>query len=202
MGDTNKFSTKTLSAINNLDGAVIRKKQEYNWRKEMEVFEKRSEFEKDVRSRNVAALHRTSQEEAELAVNSRKRQPNTAIETATEKAPKTQSLKTQQPKTQPKSQQEPQKNNAVESWRKSREAARHQKAPTPEKVEKNWREKKKKRRKRRLKPQLTPKMLNHNKQLINWLIPLRCQLMHQLINQLNFLHLTINQKRKKIQMVP
>ena len=34
--DTNKFSTKTLSAINNLEGAVIRKKQEYNWRKEME----------------------------------------------------------------------------------------------------------------------------------------------------------------------
>ena len=34
--DTNKFSTKTLSAINNLEGAVIRKKQDYNWRKEME----------------------------------------------------------------------------------------------------------------------------------------------------------------------
>ena len=34
--DTNKFSTKTLSAINGLEGAVIRKNKEYNWRKEME----------------------------------------------------------------------------------------------------------------------------------------------------------------------
>merc|ERR1711981_492018 len=58
--DTNKFSTKTLSAINNLDGAVIRKKQEYNWRKEMEDYEKRSEFERDVRARNVTALNRDS----------------------------------------------------------------------------------------------------------------------------------------------
>ncbi len=34
--ETNKFSTKTLAAINGLEGAVIRKKTEYNWRKEME----------------------------------------------------------------------------------------------------------------------------------------------------------------------
>ena len=34
--DTSKFSTKTLSAINGLEGAVIRKNKEYNWRKEME----------------------------------------------------------------------------------------------------------------------------------------------------------------------
>ena len=35
--DTSKFSTKTLSAINGLDGAVLRKKdKEYTWRKEMD----------------------------------------------------------------------------------------------------------------------------------------------------------------------
>ena len=35
--DTSKFSTKTLSAINGLEGAVLRKKdKEYNWRKEMD----------------------------------------------------------------------------------------------------------------------------------------------------------------------
>ena len=34
--DTSKFSTKTLSAINGLEGAVIRKNKDYNWRKEME----------------------------------------------------------------------------------------------------------------------------------------------------------------------
>jgi len=35
--DTSKFSTKTLSAINGLDGAVLRKKDKaYNWRKEMD----------------------------------------------------------------------------------------------------------------------------------------------------------------------
>ena len=32
--DTSKFSTKTLSAINGLEGAVLRKKdKEYNWRR-------------------------------------------------------------------------------------------------------------------------------------------------------------------------
>merc|ERR1712083_1253475 len=57
--DTSKFSTKTLSAINGLEGAVLRKKdKEYNWRKEMDDYEKRAEFERDVRARNVSALHR------------------------------------------------------------------------------------------------------------------------------------------------
>merc|ERR1712018_412671 len=106
--DTNKFSTKTLSAINNLEGAVIRKEQEYNWRKEMEDFEKRAEFERDVRVRNCNALHRNEFEE-ESTVSSRKRQTNTAITNVTEKAAKQDTNET---------------NSAVASWRKSREVAR------------------------------------------------------------------------------
>jgi len=128
--DTNKFSTKTLSAINNLEGAVIRKKQEYNWRKEMEDFEKRSEFERDVRARNVTALHRHEAEE-DIQVSSRKRQPVTAIETATEKAAKKQD-------TNPYSSNET--NSAVASWRKSREAARQNVNKEPEPEKKSWRE--------------------------------------------------------------
>ena len=38
--DTGKFSTRTLSAIKNLDGTTIKKKtrnpEEYQWRKDME----------------------------------------------------------------------------------------------------------------------------------------------------------------------
>ena len=38
--DTGKFSTRTLSAIKNLDGTVMKKKtrnpEEYQWRKDME----------------------------------------------------------------------------------------------------------------------------------------------------------------------
>ena len=40
--DTGKFSTRTLSAIKNLDGTVIKKKtrnpEEYQWRKDMEQY--------------------------------------------------------------------------------------------------------------------------------------------------------------------
>merc|ERR1712008_132472 len=71
--DTSKFSTKTLSAINGLDGAVLRKKDKaYNWRKEMDDYEKRTEFDRDVRARNVSALHRNDPEEDHWAVNQRK----------------------------------------------------------------------------------------------------------------------------------
>jgi len=128
--DTNKFSTKTLSAINNLEGAVIRKKQEYNWRKEMEDYEKRSEFERDVRARNVTALNRDTTkentEEIAVAVSSRKRQTDTAREIQIDKAPK----------------QDDRPNKAVESWRKSRENARPQTVAElqPEIEKKSWRE--------------------------------------------------------------
>ena len=40
--DTGKFSTRTLSAIKNLDGTAIKKKtrnpEEYQWRKDMEQY--------------------------------------------------------------------------------------------------------------------------------------------------------------------
>ena len=93
-------------------------------------FEKRSEFERDVRARNVTALHRHEAEE-DIQVSSRKRQPVTAIETATEKAAKKQD-------TNPYSSNET--NSAVASWRKSREAARQNVNKEPEPEKKSWRE--------------------------------------------------------------
>lgn len=126
--DTNKFSTKTLSAINGLEGAVIRKNKEYNWRKEMEQYEKRADFERDVRARNVTALHRHDTDETEDHwVNARKRQTNTVIEKPIEKAAK------QEPK---------QESQTVKSWRERREAAKALEAePQPEVERKSWREK-------------------------------------------------------------
>jgi len=123
--DTNKFSTKTLSAINGLEGAVIRKNKEYNWRKEMEEYEKRADFERDVRARNVTALHRHENEEdpweTQQLVNQRKRQTNTVIEKPIEKAAK-------------------QESQTVKSWRERREAAKAVEAE-PEVERKSWREK-------------------------------------------------------------
>jgi len=126
--DTNKFSTKTLSAINGLEGAVIRKNKEYNWRKEMEQYEKRADFERDVRARNVTALHRHDTDETEDHwVNARKRQTNTVIEKPIEKAAK---------------QETKQESQTVKSWRERREAAKAIEAePQPEVAVKSWREK-------------------------------------------------------------
>merc|ERR1712004_656124 len=119
--DTSKFSTKTLSAINGLEGAVIRKNKDYNWRKEMEEYEKRTDFERDVRARNVTALHRNAPPKDEDDLKSRKRTTNTVIEKPIEKAAK---------------------QDAVQSWREKREANR--KAAEAEQAEpqsKSWREK-------------------------------------------------------------
>jgi len=53
--DTGKFSTRTVSAINNLEGAEMRHKKEsdYQWRKEMEDYEKSAEFAKEKRMRTI-----------------------------------------------------------------------------------------------------------------------------------------------------
>jgi colicin import membrane protein len=136
--DTSKFSTKTLSAINGLEGAVLRKKdKEYNWRKEMDDYEKRAEFERDVRARNVSALHRdgtrnvsTSQREdknedhwvAQRKTEDRKRQSYETAEKPTEKVAKKDS-------------------EAVKSWREKREAERVAEKAEPEPEKKSWREK-------------------------------------------------------------
>jgi hypothetical protein len=112
--DTSKFSTKTLSAINGLEGAVIRKNKEYNWRKEMENFEKRAEYERDVRARNVTALHR-----------------NEVNEDAT-------------PKVVPRRKEKEEKSevkSTVKSWRERREAAKASQPAEPEPERKSWREK-------------------------------------------------------------
>jgi len=119
--DTSKFSTKTLSAINGLEGAVIRKNKDYNWRKEMEEYEKRAEFERDVRARNVTALHRNAPAKEEDELKSRKRTTNTVIEKPTEKAAK---------------------QDAVQSWRERREANRKAELENNAEPErKSWREK-------------------------------------------------------------
>merc|ERR1712228_1125527 len=126
--DTSKFSTKTLSAINGLEGAVLRKKdKEYNWRKEMDDYEKRAEYERDVRARNVSALHRNAEPEEDHWVNQRKqadrkRQTKEDIEKPIEKAAKTDS-------------------EAVKSWREKREAAKATEIIEPEPERKSWREK-------------------------------------------------------------
>merc|ERR1712107_773986 len=120
--DTSKFSTKTLSAINGLEGAVIRKNKDYNWRKEMEEYEKRAEFERDVRARNVTALHRNAPPKDEDDLKPRKRQTTTVIEKPTEKAAK-------------------QEESAVKSWRERREANKKAEVAEPEPERKSWREK-------------------------------------------------------------
>jgi len=60
--ETGKFSTRTLSAIKNLDSAEIKQKRrdpgEYSWRKDMEQYEKSSEFEQEQRIRNIANVSR------------------------------------------------------------------------------------------------------------------------------------------------
>merc|ERR1712109_97065 len=125
--DTSKFSTKTLSAINGLEGAVLRKKdKEYNWRKEMDDYEKRAEFERDVRARNVSALHRDDKTEdhwvAQRKTEDRKRQSYETAEKPTEKVAKKDS-------------------EAVKSWREKREAERAVEKAEPEPEKKSWREK-------------------------------------------------------------
>ena len=93
-------------------------------------YEKRSEFERDVRARNVTALNRDTTkentEEIAVAVSSRKRQTDTAREIQIDKAPK----------------QDDRPNKAVESWRKSRENSRPQTVAElqPEIEKKSWRE--------------------------------------------------------------
>jgi len=129
--DTSKFSTKTLSAINGLDGAVLRKKDKaYNWRKEMDDYEKRTEFDRDVRARNVSALHRNDPEEDHWAVNQRKsedrkRTSRDTIERPIEKAAKKE-----------------QESEVVKSWREKRDAERAtEQTSEPEPEKQSWREK-------------------------------------------------------------
>merc|ERR1719350_1833312 len=129
--DTSKFSTKTLSAINGLDGAVLRKKdKEYTWRKEMDDYEKRTEFERDVRARNVSALHRKDPEEDHWTANQRKsedrkRTSRDTIERPIEKAAKKE-----------------QESEVVKSWREKREAERAtEQISEPEPGRLSWREK-------------------------------------------------------------
>ena len=106
-------------------------------------YEKRSEFERDVRARNVTALNRDSTstkentEEISVAVSSRKRQTDTAREIQIDKAPKQDhvaAINNNNNVDRP--------NKAVESWRKSRENARPQTVAElqPEIEKKSWRE--------------------------------------------------------------
>ena len=103
-------------------------------------YEKRSEFERDVRARNVTALNRDTTkentEEISVAVSSRKRQTDTAREIQIDKAPKQEYHAT----TTNNNVDRP--NKAVESWRKSRENARPQTVAElqPEIEKKSWRE--------------------------------------------------------------
>merc|ERR1711935_1320349 len=125
--DTSKFSTKTLSAINGLEGAVLRKKdKEYNWRKEMDDYEKRADYEREVRARNVTALHREEKSEDHWATarktEDRKRQSKEITEKPIEKVAKKES-------------------EAVKSWREKREADRAVENNEPEPEKKSWREK-------------------------------------------------------------
>merc|ERR1712156_1091379 len=123
-----------LSAINGLDGAVLRKKdKEYNWRKEMDDYEKRAEYERDVRARNVSALHRNADPEEDHWVTQRnqvdrKRQTKEVIEKPIEKAAKKEvAVKTD--------------SEPVKSWRERREAERKTEIIEPEPERKSWREK-------------------------------------------------------------
>ena len=85
-------------------------------------YEKRAEFERDVRARNVTALHRTAPSKDEDELKSRKRQTNTVVEKPTEKAAK-------------------QEVSAVKSWRERRDANRKAEVAEPEPERKSWREK-------------------------------------------------------------
>ena len=102
-------------------------------------YEKRSEFERDVRARNVTALNRDTTkentEEISVAVSSRKRQTDTAREIQIDKAPKQEYHSTTTNNVD-------RPNKAVESWRKSRENARPQTVAElqPEIEKKSWRE--------------------------------------------------------------
>jgi len=57
--ETGRFSTRTVAAINNLEGAEMRHKKEgdYQWRKEMEEYEKSAEFAKEKRMRSIKNNH-------------------------------------------------------------------------------------------------------------------------------------------------
>jgi len=130
--DTSKFSTKTLSAINGLEGAVLRKKdKEYNWRKEMDDYEKRADFDRDVRARNVTALHREDQGEDHWAsqrkTEDRKRQGKGVTEKPIEKVAKKEN--------------DNKESETVKSWREKREAERAVEKTEPEPERKSWREK-------------------------------------------------------------
>ena len=85
-------------------------------------YEKRAEFERDVRARNVTALHRSAPPKDEDELKSRKRQTNTVIEKPTEKAAK-------------------QEASAVKSWRERRDANKKAEVAEPEPERKSWREK-------------------------------------------------------------
>lgn len=132
--ETNKFSSRTVAAINGLEGAPMRKKQDYQWRKDMEQYEKRADFERDVRARNVTALHRNNPDEDSNAQQnvSRKRQPpQTDNEGAIEKASRREKPPT--PPTKP-----------AKSWRERRDEANKANAAAIEETgqveRKGWRE--------------------------------------------------------------
>jgi len=110
--DTGKFSTRTLSAIKNLDGTVMKKKtrnpEEYQWRKDMEQYEKSSEYEKEKRIRNVAnsSNRRNYKDDTEgkenqknISIQNRNRNALLNINNATKD---TSSKPPQSPKTKPK----------------------------------------------------------------------------------------------------
>jgi hypothetical protein len=93
-------------------------------------YEKRTEFERDVRARNVSALHRKDPEEDHWTVNQRKsedrkRTSRDTIERPIEKAAKKE-----------------QESEVVKSWREKREAERAtEQISDPEPGRQSWREK-------------------------------------------------------------
>jgi len=145
--DTSKFSTKTLSAINGLEGAVLRNpNKEYNWRKEMNEYEKRAEFERDVRARNVSALHRDDKYALHNNINNNKNDNNNEDHWVAQR--KTEDRKRQSKETtyeKPIEKVAKKENNkdseAVKSWREKREAERAVEKTEPEPEKKSWREK-------------------------------------------------------------
>merc|ERR1712083_298191 len=82
--ETGKFSTRTLSAIKNLDGAVIRQKKrdpgDYQWRQDMEQYEKSSEYEKDKRIRNITTTARNGKEDT-AKKKKKKKKKSTCVDT-------------------------------------------------------------------------------------------------------------------------
>merc|ERR1719483_843231 len=107
-----------------------KKDKAYNWRKEMDDYEKRTEFDRDVRARNVSALHRNDPEEDHWAVTQRKsedrkRTSRDTIERPIEKAAKKE-----------------QESEVVKSWREKRDAERAtEQISEPEPGKQSWREK-------------------------------------------------------------